>query len=114
MNPEAMTPTPQLKPHAISFVLPALNEEANITRAVDAVVGVASRYCSAFEVIVVDDGSTDRTASLVNAMSVQHPEVRLVSHGRNQGYGEALRTGFQNAKLDYVFFTDADNQFDME
>ncbi|MHB8468052.1 MAG: glycosyltransferase family 2 protein, partial [Acidimicrobiales bacterium] len=99
---------------AISFVLPAFNEEGNVTRALDAVIAVAQRYCSAFEVIVVDDGSTDRTAELITAAASAHPEIVLVRHVRNRGYGEALRTGFLRATLDFVFFTDADNQFDME
>jgi glycosyltransferase involved in cell wall biosynthesis len=100
-------------PPDISFVLPALNEEGNVARAIDSVLEVAQESCGVFEIIVVDDGSTDRTASLVRAAAREHPEVRLVSHASNRGYGEALRTGFREAKLDYVFFTDADNQFDM-
>jgi glycosyltransferase involved in cell wall biosynthesis len=107
-------PAPALPRHDISFVLPALNEEANITRAVAAVVDVARRYCSRFEVIVVDDGSSDRTAELVTETATMTPEVRLVRHARNRGYGEALRTGFLHTRMDWVFFTDADNQFDME
>jgi glycosyltransferase involved in cell wall biosynthesis len=100
--------------HAVSFVLPAHDEEANIERAIDATVAVAERHCSSFEVIVVDDGSSDRTASLVRDRAARHPEVRLVQHATNQGYGQALRSGFAAATLDYVFSTDADNQFDMD
>jgi glycosyltransferase involved in cell wall biosynthesis len=105
---------PTLPRLAISFVLPAFNEEQNIVRAVRSVTDVATRYCSAFEVIVVDDGSSDRTAELVTEVATEHPQVRLLRHARNRGYGEALRSGFLRARLDYVFFTDADNQFDME
>jgi glycosyltransferase involved in cell wall biosynthesis len=100
--------------HSVSFVLPAYNEEDNITKAIDSTIAVASRYCSAFEVIVVDDGSSDRTAELAGACAVRHHQVRLVQHGTNRGYGEALRTGFTNAALEFVFFTDSDNQFDMD
>lgn len=99
---------------AISFVLPAFNEEGNVALALESVLSVARRHCSTFEVIVVDDGSTDRTAELVTEAATRHPEVRLVRHARNRGYGEALRTGFLGARLEHVFFTDADNQFDME
>jgi glycosyltransferase involved in cell wall biosynthesis len=96
--------------HAVSFVLPAYNEEANVGKAVDDTLAIAARHCSAFEVIVVDDGSSDRTA---DDRAARHPEVRLVQHPSNLGYGQALRSGFAAARLDYVFYTDADNQFDM-
>jgi glycosyltransferase involved in cell wall biosynthesis len=63
---------------------------------------------------VVDDGSSDRTAERVRGLAESDPRVRLVSHGENRGYGEALRTGFLASRLDFVFFTDADLQFDMD
>jgi glycosyltransferase involved in cell wall biosynthesis len=100
--------------HAVSFVLPAHNEEENITRAIESTVAVALRTCSAFEVIVVDDGSSDRTAELVEVCATRHPQVRLVQHSRNKGYGEALRSGFSHATQEFVFYTDADNQFEMQ
>jgi glycosyltransferase involved in cell wall biosynthesis len=99
---------------AISFVVPAFNEEANITTAIERAVTVGRRYCSTFEVIVVDDGSSDRTAELVTDAAGQHPGIRLLRHPDNRGYGEALRTGFVASRLDYVLFTDADNQFDLD
>lgn len=99
---------------SISIVLPAFNEEGNITAAIERSQRVASRLFSDYEIVIVDDGSSDRTAELVGAASDADPRVRLVSHEQNRGYGEALRTGFESAKLDYVFFTDADNQFDLE
>ena len=89
--------------HAVSFVLPAYNEEANVGKAVDDTLAIAARHCSAFEVIVVDDGSSDRTADVVADRADRHPEVRLVQHPTNLGYGQALRSGFAAARLDYVF-----------
>ncbi len=103
----------QARRHSVSFVLPAYNEEQNITKAIEDTVTVASRHCSEFNVIVVDDGSTDRTVERVDACSARHPQVRLVRHATNLGYGEALRSGFSEATQDFVFYTDADNQFDM-
>jgi glycosyltransferase involved in cell wall biosynthesis len=100
--------------HEMSIILPALNEEANIERAMTAATKIAERLCAKHEIIVVDDGSTDRTAEIVRAAGVADPRIRLVSHERNQGYGHALRSGFAAAELDLVFFTDADNQFDLE
>jgi len=112
--PDATSRAAWVPRHAVSFVLPAYNEEANITQAITSTIAVAERYCSAYEVVVVDDGSADRTAELVAGLAERHPEVRLLQHGTNRGYGEALRTGFKGAQLDFVFFTDADNQFDMD
>ena len=62
------------------------------------------------EVVVVDDGSSDSTADVVSAL--YDPSVRLVQHSCNRGYGAALRSGFEAATMDLVFFTDADLQFE--
>jgi hypothetical protein len=100
--------------HPVSFVLPAYNEADNIVEAIESTVTVAERYCSDYEVVVVDDGSTDRTAEMVTALTALHRNLRLVRHETNCGYGQALHSGFEAARMDYVFFTDADNQFDMD
>lgn len=110
----ALDSRPRAVRPAISFVLPAFNEEANIRAAILATVAAAERGCERFEVVVVDDGSSDRTGEVVAAVMQEHPQVRLIAHGTNRGYGEALRTGFEAAALDHVFFTDADNQFTMD
>ncbi len=68
-------------------------------------------YAERFEIIVVDDGSSDATAQIVTEIGESHPEIRLMSHDGNQGYGAALRTGLKSARGDAVFFTDADRQF---
>lgn len=97
----------------LSVVLPAYNEEENIVEAVRRATAMAERLCGDHEIVVVDDGSRDRTAHLVRDLAATDPRIRLVRHARNLGYGEALRTGFRTARLEYVFFTDADNQFDL-
>jgi glycosyltransferase involved in cell wall biosynthesis len=99
----------------LSTVLPAHNEAGNISRCVDAAEAalrflVASGELDAWEIVVVDDGSTDDTAQVIRDRG--QAEVRLVQHSSNAGYGAALRTGFQAARGDLVFFTDADLQFD--
>jgi glycosyltransferase involved in cell wall biosynthesis len=97
----------------VSIVLPAFNEEANIEQAVGEVQAVAERLFVDYEVIVVDDGSRDETGRMSKAIASREPRVRVICHGRNRGYGEALRTGFLASRLDFVFFTDADLQFDV-
>lgn len=99
---------------SLSIVLPAYNEEANIERAVEKAIEAGSRLADPFEVIVVDDGSKDGTGAVVQALiRKDSAHIRLLTHKPNQGYGAALRTGFEHARYNLVFFTDSDNQFDI-
>ena len=98
---------------SISVVLPAYNEEPVIAATVSSVVGTLEQLCPDYEVIVVDDGSRDRTAAVVAAVSAANPRVRCVSHPHNRGYGAALATGFDAAVKELVFLTDGDKQFDV-
>jgi glycosyltransferase involved in cell wall biosynthesis len=97
----------------LSVVLPAYNEEANITRQVEMVLGVVGALVDELEVVVVNDGSRDGTAAAVTALAQRHPNVRLVSHPTNLGYGAALYSGFTSAGRPWIFMTDADCQFDL-
>jgi glycosyltransferase involved in cell wall biosynthesis len=99
--------------YCLSLILPAWNEQATISQAIDEALTALSALTDDFEIIVVDDGSTDNTAELVTAAGVEHPAVRLIQHGDNQGYGAALRTGFTSARHPLVAFTDADCQFEL-
>lgn len=99
--------------HGLSIVLPAFNEEESVPIAVERSLAAIADEGVPFEVIVVDDGSNDGTAAVGRRLVGEHGgAVRLLSHERNLGYGAALRTGFDNARYDVVFYTDADNQFD--
>jgi glycosyltransferase involved in cell wall biosynthesis len=107
-------PAAASRARSLSVILPAYNEEENVEEAVTKALEVLPQLATDFEVIVVNDGSIDRTAEIVQALvSEHHPGVRLVSHLSNRGYGAALRTGFAYARHDLVFYTDADNQFDV-
>jgi glycosyltransferase involved in cell wall biosynthesis len=91
-----------------SIVIPAYNETARIEHALSSVSGcIRSRGWDA-EVLVVDDGSTDDTAALVESWAQGHPEVRLIRNGRNQGKGYSVRNGMLRAAGEVVMFTDAD------
>jgi glycosyltransferase involved in cell wall biosynthesis len=98
----------------ISVVLPAYNEEENIERQVRSVDEVVrAMQFDDYEIVVVDDGSRDGTRSVCEGMAATVPALRLVVHEVNLGYAAALRTGFTSAKMPLVFYTDADNQFDV-
>jgi len=98
---------------SISAVMPAYNEEANIAPQVLEVVDTLRSTVDDFEVIVVNDGSRDRTGEIVKELSAKDPQVRVVTHPRNLGYGAALYSGFVNAGKELVFLTDSDRQFDL-
>jgi glycosyltransferase involved in cell wall biosynthesis len=97
----------------ISAILPAYNEEELIGATVAAVVGTLERLCPDYEVIVVNDGSRDRTEQVVASIGAANPRVRCVSHPHNRGYGAALKTGFDAATGELLFLTDGDKQFDV-
>ncbi|MFT6142650.1 MAG: glycosyltransferase involved in cell wall biosynthesis [Myxococcota bacterium] len=98
---------------SLSFVLPAFNEAENIASAVQRCVDVGQTLDVPFEVIVVDDGSRDATRSVLCSLTEANGAVRSIHHPQNRGYGAALRTGLLAARMDRVFFTDADLQFDV-
>ncbi|TWT98493.1 glycosyltransferase [Stieleria varia] len=98
---------------AISLILPAWNERECIVSAITEADEALREICADYEIIVVDDGSTDGMHELVTECSGDNPRVRLVRHEVNQGYGAAIRTGFSSATKDLVVFTDADCQFDL-
>jgi glycosyltransferase involved in cell wall biosynthesis len=89
------------------------DEEENVGPLLRSALALAPRLSAEFELIVVDDGSRDRSAAVVAAIARDDPRVRLLRHPRNRGYGAALRSGLRAATGDFVFFTDADLQFDL-
>ena len=100
---------------SLSVALPAYDEEPNIGPMIEDVIRVVAPLTDGdFEVIVVDDGSHDATTGRVREMAVRHPQVRLIEHKVNQGYGAAVYDGIINATREWVFFTDADRQFVLE
>jgi putative flippase GtrA len=99
--------------HSLSIVLPAYNEEAVIGATLEQVLNVLAEWVKDFEVIVVNDGSTDRTGAIVSAMMEADLRVRVFTHECNQGYGAALADGFAAATKELTLFMDSDGQFDM-
>ncbi len=98
----------------LSVVLPAYNEEPNVERVVREVVAHLDGLGLDYELIVVDDGSADRTGELLDRLQAELPRLRPQHHAKNRGYGAALRTGFDAAQMPYVFYMDGDGQFDIK
>ena len=101
--------------HSLSLVLPAYNEEAIIGTMLLHVLSflATTERLEDFEVIVVNDGSTDRTEAIVSAIAEREPRVRLLTHERNLGYGATLADGFAAAQKELTLFMDSDGQFDI-
>ncbi len=97
---------------SVSAFFPCCNDANTIAGLVRAVEASLRTITDDYEVIVVDDGSKDSSREVVRDLQAGMPALRLIEHGRNRGYGGALRSGFRVAAKDYVFYTDGDGQYD--
>lgn len=98
----------------LSIFFPFFNEEANVERAIRKSYQTCKRLgLNKFEVIGVNDGSQDQTGQILEELKREFPSLIIVHHRKNQGYGAALKSGFQKARLEWIFFTDGDLQFDL-
>jgi glycosyltransferase involved in cell wall biosynthesis len=98
---------------SISVFFPAYNDEGSIAGLIHESIAMLQRLTDDYEVIVVNDGSSDGTAAALDDLARKIPQLRVVHHPRNRGYGGALRTGFDHATKDLVFYTDGDGQYDV-
>ena len=105
--------SPMREHRSLSVVLPAYNEEAVIASTVLSVVTTLSAWRIDGEILVVNDGSNDHTGAIVAELATQFPQVHLITHTSNQGYGAALVSGFEAATKELTFFMDSDGQFDI-
>lgn len=98
--------------YEISVFFPAFNEEANIYNTVTRAIPVLKSNFESWEIIIVNDGSTDKTAAEIKRLEGLDPRIKSVTHSKNRGYGAAFRSGVYSARMDWIAFTDADGQFD--
>jgi glycosyltransferase involved in cell wall biosynthesis len=105
-------PQPATRKPGLTVFFPAYNDSGTIASLVITARRAARTLTADFEVIVVDDGSVDATAQIADELARTYPEVRVVHHARNRGYGGALQSGFKAATRDLVFYTDGDAQYD--
>jgi glycosyltransferase involved in cell wall biosynthesis len=99
--------------YGVSVFFPAFNDQDSIAKLIHEAMEVALRITNDFEVIVVNDGSSDGTAAALNDLAGREPRLRVIHHPHNRGYGGALRSGFESATKDLIFYTDGDGQYDV-
>src|SRR6266446_5848925 len=96
----------------VSLVIPMFNEELNIDHAIDAAVDALQKYAAEYEIIIVDDASTDASPSIVSRRAAANPHIRLIRHARNRKLGGSLKSGFAASTMEVVLYMDADLPFD--
>jgi glycosyltransferase involved in cell wall biosynthesis len=105
---------PENKCPSLSVFFPAYNDAPSLPALIDKAFAVLERCADDFEVIVVNDGSRDGTASVLSRLQLRHgTRMRVITHKSNRGYGGALRSGFAAARKELVFYTDGDGQYDI-
>jgi glycosyltransferase involved in cell wall biosynthesis len=102
-----------MSPFSLSLFFPCYNEQDNVKRVATRAVEALEAIGADFEIIIVNDGSADKTGQLADSIASADKRVRVVHHPQNRGYGAAVQSGIRNAKKELVFFTDGDGQFDI-
>src|SRR3989442_12775132 len=103
---------PEMRTPSVSLVIPMFNEEENIEHAVDAAVEALTKYTDDYEIVIVDDASSDSSPMLVARRVAENPHIRVIRHEKNRKLGGALKTGFAATTKDLVLYMDADLPFD--
>jgi glycosyltransferase involved in cell wall biosynthesis len=101
------------KVSTLSIFFPFWNEEENIEAVIKKAIPVANKIADKWEIIMIDDGSSDKTLEIARKLSKEDPRLIVAAHDRNRGYGAALKTGLLTAKYDLIVFNDGDGQFDL-
>lgn len=96
----------------LSVFFPCYNEESNIANTVKKALPLIRKIAEKWEILIINDGSKDKTAQVALNLQKLYPSLRIITHNPNRGYGAAFKSGFYNAKYEWIAFTDADGQFD--
>jgi glycosyltransferase involved in cell wall biosynthesis len=99
---------------SLTVFFPVYNEEESIPLLIDSASKIIPKFAKDYELIIINDGSTDQSEKIAKSLTAGKNHWRLISHPKNLGYGEVLKTGIREAKKDWLFFTDGDMQFDLE
>ncbi|MHC4755092.1 MAG: glycosyltransferase family 2 protein, partial [Planctomycetota bacterium] len=99
---------------SITVFFPCYNEQENVEKTTLKAVQLLEKINADYEIIIVDDGSSDDTPKIADSIASQNQRIKVIHHNPNLGYGAALQSGFKNAEKPLVFYTDGDGQFDID
>ena len=99
--------------NSLTLFFPVYNDQNTIRRVTEKALKVCGALAETFEILIIDDGSPDKSGEIADQLAREYPEVRVVHHEHNLGYGVALRTGFANARHEWIAFTDGDDEYDV-
>jgi glycosyltransferase involved in cell wall biosynthesis len=102
----------EVKPE-ISLFFPVYRDEQTVRTVTEKALNVLQELASRYEVIIIDDGSPDRAGIIADELAEQYPEVRVIHHPRNLGYGAAIKTGLAAARYEWICLTDGDDEYDV-
>ena len=101
------------KSQGVSIFFPCYNDAKSIKPLVENAFSTIEKYTNRYEVIVINDASTDNSKSVLERLSQKYVRLKIISHSKNLGYGGALRSGFKTARYGLIFYTDGDGQYDV-
>lgn len=98
----------------VSLFFPVFRDERSVRTVAEKAVKLLSELCSDYEIIIVDDGSPDRSGELADDLAREHRSIRVIHHGKNLGYGAAVRSGLAASRFEYICLTDGDDEYEIE
>jgi len=99
--------------NGISLFFPVYNDEKTVRIVTEKALKVLSLLTNTFEIIIVNDGSPDRSGEIADQLQKEHPQVKVIHHPKNLGYGAAVKSGFTNSQYPWICFTDGDDEYDV-
>lgn len=100
--------------HSLSVIIPAYNEEENVESILLQATGFLEKHCRDYEILLIDDGSSDKTLQIATEVSKKHPKIKVFSNSENLGFGMTERRGLELARMELITLIPADNQFHVE
>jgi glycosyltransferase involved in cell wall biosynthesis len=98
----------------VSFFFPVFRDESTVRTVAEKALSLLSELCSEYEVVIIDDGSPDRSGEIADELAREHDVVRVIHHAQNQGYGAAVRSGLAASRYEYICLTDGDDEYEVE